>query len=1013
MKKFLLVLTLMTLVCGHAILAQSTVTGKVTDASDGSGLPGVNVVEKGTTNGTVTDFDGNYTLSVGDGATLIFSFVGYTNQEMVVGNRSVIDVGLATDVTQLSEVVVVGYGTQEKKEITSAVASLSTEDFNAGNVTDPGQLIAGKVAGLSIVTPGGDPNASPTIRLRGLSTFGANSSPLVVVDGVIGASLDNIDPNDIETIDVLKDGSAAAIYGARGSSGVILVTTKTAGKGEAATNITYNGFITIDEVANKIDVLSADEYVANGGTDFGNDTDWFEELTQTGVSYTSNLSISGALGPSTSYRASVNYRNNEGIVKGSTFERLNTRLNVQHSAVDGRLRFNINASVNNRDQESINLEAFRYATIYNPTAPIFESDVTGSTLEDESADDRATRLLNADQNFDGYFQRDLFDFFNPVALAEQQTFENQRRNFLSSFRVEYDILDELTVGVSYSQERFEDQERQFWSSFDAQTGRGQQGLAQRQSTNNFTEILSGTANYTRELTEGLDASFLVGAETQRRNNENFGVRVRQFLLDDQSFDNLGFGAIREGNQTNAFSGRTKDELNSVFARVNLTYNNFLFFSGSIRRESFSGFGEDEKSGTFPAVSLGAELTEIVDLGPFDGLKLRASFGVTGNLPPQPNLAIATFTPGNRIDLDGDPLTRGDIYTSFVQSRDPNPGLKWEEKTEINVGVDFSLFEGKLTGSMDYYTRDIEDLLFNISLERGNPNPFGATNSDGSTLFNVAGNAWANIGDLSAAGFEFAAAYNGLEFAGISWTPAINFTIYDKTVIESLSVGDLGLADIRLATPGSPGQNNNEIIRNEVGETIGNMFGPRFLGVDELGNYVLSTDDPDEFENIGNGLPDGEFGFANTFAYKNWDLSFFLRGVFGHDLYNSYRGFYENRDEPSNTWNSVITDKTDVRITDTPTFSDLYVEDATFVRLDNAQIGYRVPIQSDVFSNLRIYAAGQNLFTITDYEGIDPEVRYTDSEDTNSFTAGLAPGIERRGTYATTRSYTIGLTVNIK
>lgn len=975
---------------------QRTVSGKVVSADDNSPVPGVNVLEKGTSNGTATDANGNYSISVADNATLVFTFVGYASQELVVGGRSVLDVTLQSDVTSLSEIVVTGYGTQDKKEITSAVASLKEKDFNQGNVTTPGQLIQGKVAGLSIVRPGGDPNQSPTIRLRGLSTFGANSEPLIVLDGVVGASLDNVDPNDIQSMDVLKDGSAAAIYGARGSSGVIIVTTKSgkAGRGSYA-SVDYNGFVTIDQVANKIDVLSPQEFVARGGTNFGSSTDWFKELTQTGVSHTQNISVTGASG-NTTYRASVNYRDNQGIVKGVDFQRLNTRLNVGHQALNGKLRFDVSLASNNRDQQSINLSAFRYATIYNPTAPVF---------------DPATEN-NPNDPWGGYFQRDLFDFYNPVALSKQQQFVGERKNLLTNYKVEYDIIDNLTLAVNYAQDRETGLNGSFWSMKDIQFGARGRGIARRETYDNLNQLLEGTLKYSKRFND-LNADFLVGLATQKRESEGFGAQVNRFLFDATGFNQMSFASGRAAsNLTSIYSFRNQNVLNSGFGRINLNHSNTYFLSASLRSESYSGFGENEKTGIFPAASAGVQITELFDLGPVSSLKFRVSYGITGNLPPAANLALATFAPGQIIDFDGDPLTTDDTYVSLRQARDPNPTLKWETKKEFNVGFDFGLLDGRITGSVEYYTRNIDDLLYGIGIPSGAPNPFGALAEDGSPLSNVAGFAWANIGSLQNAGFEFIASYNNVKFGGVTWTPTFNFTIYQRTKIKSFSVGDLGFSEVRLSTPGSPGQNNNEIIRNRVGETLGNMYGPRYLGIDENGRYVLSTNDPDDFEVVGNGLPKGEFGFANTFSYGNWDLNFFLRGVFGHDLYNSYRGFYENRDPASNTWNSVTTSKTPF-VTQSPTFSSLFVEDASFLRLDNMSIGYNLPVTNNVFSKVRIYAAGQNLFTITKYTGIDPEVRYTDSEIGDSFNATLAPGLERRNIYATVRSFTFGVNLSLK
>jgi iron complex outermembrane receptor protein len=489
--------------------------------------------------------------------------------------------------------------------------------------------------------------------------------------------------------------------------------------------------------------------------------------------------------------------------------------------------------------------------------------------------------------------------------------------------------------------------------------------------------------------------------------------VRQFTNDYTGFDGLDWAAIRTGADTEVSSYHSEDVLRSTFGRVNLSYKSTYFLQASLRNESFSGFGKNEKNGLFPAVSGGVQVAELVDMGPVSSLKVRASYGVTGNLPPSANLALAAFNQGAIIDFDGDPTTSTDQFVSQVASRDPNPGLKWETKTEINFGIDFGLFEDRLTGAIEYYTRNIDDLLYGVNLIQGGLNPFGAVNENGQPVFNIANFAWANVGSISSSGFEFSAAYSDIKLGPVNWTPSFNFTLYDKAVVESFSVGDIGPATLYLAQPGSPGQNNDSMIRNIPGETLGNMYGPVFKGIDENGAYVLENGDTyEDYVLIGNGLPDGEFGFSNTFTMGHWEFNYLLRGAFGHTLYNSYRGFYENRDPGSKTWNSVTTDKTPY-VTSSPRYSSLYVEDASFMRLDNASLGYNLPLKSNVFSDFRIYVSGQNLFTITDYAGIDPEVRYRDTENGDSFQSGLAPGIERRNTYFTTRSYSIGLSLRIK
>jgi iron complex outermembrane receptor protein len=989
LKTLLLALTLILSVSLAANAQNRTIRGTVLDANLGDGVPGATVLIKGTTRGMATDIDGKFTIEVQPGdQILVISFVGYNTQEVEIGNQSDIIINLEEDIQSLEEAVVIGYGSQDKKEITSAVVGVKPEDFNKGNIANPAQLLQGKVAGLSITRPGGNPNAGFNIRLRGLSTFGANSSPLIVLDGVIGASIENVDPNDIQSIDVLKDGSAASIYGARGSSGVILITTTKRSSKEGITNVAINTFATVDQATNLLDMLSPEEFVARGGTDFGSRTDWRDELISDAFSFTTNASVSGGFN-NTNFLASVNYRDNNGIVNGVSNERLNTRINVSHGALNNRLRMNLNVSNTSEDRNSINDAAFRYATIYNPTAPIFE----------EGADA---------ERFGGYFQRSLTDFLNPVALANQQKFRNERKTSLVSYQVEFDILTNLTLSAQYSQDNSSDLIGNFWSREDFGVGFGARGTAQRQTNDRQQQIFESTLRYEADITDGLNMTLLAGVGTQTIKNQGFNARSRQFLF-DQGWDNLGGGSIRVGNNTELSSYANEDQLNSLFGRANFNYQNMIFFSASVRAETYSGFGPNNQTGVFPGLSVGADFTQIFDMGILSQFKPRVSFGVTGNLPPNPTLAIGAFGNGNRVDLDNDPLTTDDLYVGIIQNSNPNRDLKWETKEEINFGIDFGIWNDKVTGSVDYYTRNISDLLFQVPVEAGTPNIFDPGR------FNTVASTWVNLADLRAAGFEFAATVNALKIGGVTWSPSANFTIYQKTTIERFSAGGLGFTELRYATPGSPGQNNDPIIYNRVGQTLGDIYAPRLLGYTDGGEYILSTDNPDDWEKVGNGLPKGEFGIANSFMYNQWSLNFFFRGVWGHDLYNSYRGFYENGDASSNTWNSVVTDKTPTNplVTSDPRYNSSYVEDASFIRLDNLELGYNFKTNSKNLGSLRAYFAAQNLFTITGYTGIDPEARVNDSENGNALVSALSPGIERRSTYFQTRSFTMGVTLNFK
>ncbi len=967
----------------HVAAQNVTVTGKVTSADDGTGVPGANVLEKGTTNGVITDADGNYSINVPSGATLVVSFIGYISQEIAIDGKTSINVSLETDVQQLSEVVVVGYGTQEKKEITSSVASISSAEFNQGNISDPSQLLQGKVSGLSIVRAGGDPNGSFNIRLRGLSTFGANSQPLVVIDGVIGASLDSVDPNDIETIDVLKDGSAAAIYGTRGSSGVILVTTKVGVPGRV--NIDYNGFVNVESVANSPSILSGSEYVGIGGTDLGSNTDWFDELTQNGISHTHGLSLSGG-SENTRYRISLNYRDRESVAIGHGFNRINTRLNLSQSMFDDKLRLQANLTASNKTTELVPLAAFRYATIYNPTSPIFDPDPNSTSAQANN----------------GYFQQTLFDYYNPIAMINQIKAEEELKNYTINFKADYEIIPGLIASAQYSEFRENFIGRGYASKFDAFLGAGSNGLAGQSTSNKLNQLFESTVNWTKEF-DAFELTALGGYSWQEFTDDGFGVQVADFLFDQVTFNDLDAGLVNRGGQASVSSFKQQSKLVAFFGRVNLNFSNTYFVSASLRREGSSTFGENNKWASFPAVSAGVELTRLIDMPFANSLKFRVSYGQTGNLPVSPGLSQAQF--GN---VGVVTLPDGRTLTSYAPIANENPDLSWETKKEINVGFDFSLFDERFNGSIEYYDRSTEDLLF-FSPVPVPPNRFPFK--------------WLNLGQIENSGFEFYGSYNAIDNGSFTWTPALNFTFYNSSILTSLSNDEVSNSEFFVSTPGSPGQNDDLIHRVAEGERIGDMWGPVFEGVDESGGYVFANGGEEQV--VGNGLPDFEIGINNTLTYKNFDFNFFLRGVFGHDLYNTYRGFYETRDPASiSSYNRVTTDLTDENITAVSTFSSLYVEDASFLRLDNATVGYTLNLpEGSNIRKLRFYISGQNLFTITDYTGIDPEVRYADTgrQLTNDLRArgefdaapnALGPGIERRNTFFTTRSFTFGVNLGL-
>lgn len=984
-KLYLLIRRCLTVVLIFGALtsfAQQTVTGKVTAADDGSGIPGVNVLEKGTSNGTVSDADGNYTINVGANATLVFSFVGYVTQEVAAGSQSTVNVSMQSDVTSLSEVVVVGYGTQDKKELTSSVTSIKPEDFNKGTVNDPVQLLQGKVAGLNITRAGGDPNGGFNIRLRGISTFGANAEPLIVIDGIIGGSLSTVDPNDIASIDVLKDGSAAAIYGSRGGSGVILVTTKSGKSGKV--QVDYNGSFALENVARSIDVMTAEEYrEVPGHIDLGSSTDWLDIITRQGNAMVHNLSLSGG-NQSTTYRGSINVRNTQGVGLKSGFRQLNGRLALTQKALKDRATFTINLSSTTKDAQLGNAAAFNYGILANPTMPIYDNTTTSPT---------------AGGRFGGYAERDIFDFFNPLSIIEQNERDKMETRQMASIRGEYDfsdIVEGLRFALFYSAQR----ETDFYGSYAKKTakfgGRNGLGFASRSTDVRLNELFEATVNYDKSLGDA-NLELLGGYSFQDFFNEGFGLAGGNFVTDAFTYNNMDAALDFDDGLGNVYSYANSNRLVAFFGRANLNFNGNYFLSASLRYEGSSRFGDNNEWGAFPAVSAGVTLSNLIDIPSVNSLKLRASYGVTGNQPGESYLSLQRFR------RTGSFFFNGRFGPSYGPFSNPNPDLKWETKAEIDFGMDFSMLNNKLSGTFDYYSRTTTDLIFPVTV----PQP---PNLVGTTLV--------NIGELKNSGFELALNYTAISKPDFTWTVGGNIGTY-KTEIVSLQNEQFNVAETGVlyrASMGSPGQSAVQLVRVKEGDPLGQLWGAQYDGVNPDGTYKFvdingdGTIDPTSDNDrtvIGNGMPAATFGFNNNFTFKNFDLGIFFNGAIGHELLNSYRAFYENNETTTiNNWNIVNTKYYDPSVTKA-NVNSIHVEKADFIRLNNMSFGYNFPIKSGAaIRNFRLFVTGQNLFTITGYTGVDPEVRYADTDPDPD--DALAPGIERRSTYFTTRTFTIGL-----
>ncbi|MDQ6814453.1 MAG: SusC/RagA family TonB-linked outer membrane protein [Bacteroidota bacterium] len=953
------------------------ITGKITDPS-GAGLAGVSIKAKNANAGGTTDATGTFSLTVPQNVSyLTISSVGFTQQEISIRDRSTIDVQLMPSTGQLTEVVVTGYGTQRRKEVTQAITTVNAEQFNKGNINDVAQLLQGKVAGLSIARPGGNPNGGFEIRLRGVSTLGAGTSPLVVLDGQVGADLNTVDPNDIASIDVLKDGSSAAIYGTRGSAGVIIITTK---KGAANTSqVSYSGSVTAEKGARFTKHMTADEFrtliKATGvGTDYGFNTDWNKEITRTALAHAHNISFSGGSGHTT-YNASVNYRNTQGVAIMTGFNQVNGRLNLTHKALNDRLVFNVELSNTRRKAQNGFTNAFEYATVYNPTSPIY-------------AQNPAQDLAGG-----GYFEVSATEYSNPVAVLKQNTNESElkRTNLVGS--VELEIIKGLKFLTRYGQQYSSNFINAYTPSnafidrgfYNGVTGVGRHGYAYKQDNESINQLYENLLTYQGKFSK-IDYTALAGYSYQDFKNQGFNVGAGNFITDLSGQD---FSTAQDFPNALASVGSYKNgsKLIAFFGRLNLNFNNLVFLTGSLRREGSTQFGVNNQWGYFPAVSAGADLNKLIHIPTVTSLKLRGSFGITGQLPPFSYLSQLTF--GGQ----GNYLINGSFIQTYGPNQNANPNLKWERKAETDIGLDFVALNSKLTGTVDYYVRKTSDLIFNVTV----PAP--------PALFN---RQWSNVGDLRGTGFEAALNYQAVKRSKFSWNTSINYATNKVKLVRLDPTAGNYIGETNL---GSPGQEATQITRTFADAEIGAFYNAVYLGVDKNGKFLFDDGKGNPVLSgqttyktvIGHGLPKFEMGWSNTFTYGGFDLNIFLRGSFGHYLINTQRAFYENPAVAS-SYNVVNTKYFNPNLKDAQIFSSLYVEKGDFVKLDNATLGYNIPVKSNSIRNVRAFLTGRNLFTITGYTGADPEVRYSDNGNI------LAPGIDRRGTWVLTRSFTLGVNV---
>lgn len=962
------------------------ITGTVTDKS-GEVIIGANIVEKGTTNGTISDTEGHFTLEITGKGPLIISYIGYNPQEVIINHQTNLNIRLIEDTKMIDEVVVIGYGQQRRSEITTSISKVTSDEFTKGSVKSAEQLIQGKVAGLQVVNSSGDPTSDMQMMLRGVSTLSSSTAPLVIIDGIPGGVLNSIAPEDIESIDVLKDGSAAAIYGTRGTNGVIIVTTKK-NDGSGKMSLDYNGYLSINTIKKKIDLLSASEYknlkydpqfIQNNVNimDYGDDVNYVDEILRTPISQSHNLSVRGG-SMSSNYSASVTYRQNQGIILNSDRDQLNLKASINHAMFNNRLKISLNVN-NATGKDNVVGERGVYvgAIQRNPTIPIY--------------------------NEDGNYMDTYGMPSNPIALLKEENREKEWNRLLASGKITLSPIEGLNLSAMGAMQRYD-------TEYNASRTKKHPSYAQNgtlpnatlTNTLNMDKTLEITGDYIKAIGKHR-FSVMVGYSYQ-----DFDYKYTDMYADNLPTDlfgpwNIGTASSIKDGKATLKSARESSKLIAFFGRVTYNFNEKYFIMGSLRDEGSSKFGASNKWGLFPAISAGWEIKResfLKDIDFINALKLRAGFGVTGTMPTDPYLSLTLLDYGQII------YSNGSWVQSVVPTSNPNPDLKWETKKEYNLGVDFSLLKNRLSGSIDIYMRKTSDLLFNY------PVPVPP---------NLVSNTWANVGKITNKGIELALNYDVIRSNTIQWTINGNFS-YNKNIVNSLSNSLYQKDWVQVGDTEEPMKTYTH--RLEQGEPVGNFYSWRYAGLTPEGkwlfydkeNNAITADKIGEGDKAitGNGIPKINAGLSTTIFYKNVDLTISARGSFLFQVLNRYDMRFTQAQHAKSGTN--MTKKALERpkgmqtyIWDSPVYSDYYIENGNFVKIDNITLGYTFKLPWKEVKNLRVYASGLNLFTFTKYSGLDPEVSLTGSSVLDPGTAGSIAG--RGEIYPTTRTFTFGVNLS--
>ena len=955
------------------VSAQTTINGQVKDDM-GEAIIGASIVVKGTSNGTVTDFDGNFTLKCQSGAKLVITYIGYTPQEVAAKDGMLVT--MKEDVAQLNEVVVVGYGAMAKKEISSSVVQISKDQFNQGAASDAMALVAGKVAGLNVASSAdANPNAMTDIQVRGAGSLSASNGPLVVIDGIAGGDLRNIATQDVESITVLKDAGSAAIYGTRGANGVILVTTKKGSGTAGVTNVTYDSYIALNIQKQKPDILSTDEFRrSRRGQDYGADTNWWDEITRP-VSYSLNQYLS--IDSSTKngfFGLSLNYKKGNGLDIVSGREEYGARFVGEQRVLNGFLQFNSSLSARKVHEEWGNDGLFDTALTMNPTIPVKNPD--GSYYQPNSPT----------------------DIHNPVNDLKENVSEGDRIYLLGNADVKLNILQmeqhNLNTSLSYALQ-YNDLKENFYTPTSSSESfwNGYAGRARINYQKWWTNRLEWLVNYTMTLDKH-QLKAVLGYSWERSKWEQSGNENMGFVYDALSYHGIANGTYLKDGKANLWAGSSESTLIGFFGRLNYNFNDMIYASASFRREGSTKFGSNTKWGNFPSASLAWEVTNTPILKEavspiFQSLKPRISYGVTGRSDFNAYQSIATYSGYSAYLIDGQWIN------GYAPSLNANPDLAWEKSKAFNIGLDFVTLNNRLRGSVEYFDRRSEDLLYNYTAPQP---PF---------IYNTI---LVNVGTTKNTGLEVSLEYDVLSKSALKWTTGINWSTGD-TKLTKLSSDAYQMAYLDLYR--KPGVGTNEyFFRVEEGGKIGQFYGYEHAGIDENGLLLVYDNDgnakpaaqadPSWKRNIGNGAPKHFLSWSNSFRYKNWDLSTLFRGAFGHKIFNMRKyGMALIGCGTDNVLRTAYTDDSDV-LSSGGIISSYFLENGNYFKLDNVTLGYNfTPKSRQLVESLRVYVTAKNLFTLTAYKGNDPSIVTS---------TGITPGVDSNSAYPQATQLSLGVTV---